>query len=329
MNRKSNASLRWMLILGYLGVLGFLLGCATIGLGQSAVQQGILQLDGGIIKFKNQNGGLEQLAAISSFDLIGRLDSTEPWTVAARPLQRNEATQIAQDLQVGDMVRVRGSILEDGAWLAHSIERADEQTGQTINIVGEVASTGPLVVNGTTFNVTGDTVVSGDVQPGTLVRVDVLALEDGTWEVIGVAPQNGLPAASGCTTVSATVVSVSGNEIQFLGWPTTVTVEDDAQPDTDDNNNDSNENGDNSDGVDIANLQPGQQVLVVLCASENNQVVITKITVLDEDGTTDTHDGEKVLICHKPAKKGGHTISISSSAVPAHLGHGDKMGACP
>lgn len=32
---------------------------------------------------------------------------------------------------------------------------------------------------------------------------------------------------------------------------------------------------------------------------------------------------EKVLVCHN-----GHTISISSSAVPAHLRHGDTLGAC-
>jgi hypothetical protein len=32
---------------------------------------------------------------------------------------------------------------------------------------------------------------------------------------------------------------------------------------------------------------------------------------------------EKVLICHK-----GHTISVSSSAVPAHLRHGDTVGPC-
>ena len=33
---------------------------------------------------------------------------------------------------------------------------------------------------------------------------------------------------------------------------------------------------------------------------------------------------EKVLICHK-----GHTISVSPSAVPAHLRHGDTLGPCP
>lgn len=311
MSRTSNfGSMRWMLIVGYLGVLVFLLGCATLGLGQSAMQEGILQLDGGIVKFRNQNGELEQLAGISSFELVGTLDSTEPWKVAARPLQVNEATQIAQNLQAGSMVRVRGSVLEDGTWLAHSIEPAEDQTGQSINIIGEATSTEPLVVNGMTLDVTNDTVVGGDVQPGTLVRVDVLPLEDGTWEVIGLTPQNNLQATSGCTTVSATVVSVNGNVIQFLGWPATVTVGADVQPD-------------------IATLEPGQQVLVVLCASEDNQVVITDITALSDDDDNDGNNGEKVLICHKPDKKGGHTISVSSSAVPAHMGHGDRMGACP
>lgn len=32
---------------------------------------------------------------------------------------------------------------------------------------------------------------------------------------------------------------------------------------------------------------------------------------------------EHVIICHK-----GHTISVSSSAVPAHLRHGDTLGPC-
>jgi hypothetical protein len=322
MVRKRNTGRRWIWVLGYLGVLVLMLGCAAAGLGSSAVQQGTLQLDNGILKFRTQDGSLEQLAGISSFELIGRLDSTEPWKVAARPLQINEATQVAQNLQAGDMVRVRGTVLEDGTWLAHSIEPAAEPTGQSLNIIGEAASTDPLVVNGTTFDVTSDTVVTGDVQAGTLVRVDVLPLEDGTWEVIGVAPQHELPAASGCTTVSATVASVNGNEVQFVGWPAPVIVQGD--PDT---NNDTNENDD--DGVDIAALRPGQQVLAVLCASENNQVVVTNIIALDDNDGNDVDGGEKVLICHKPDKKGGHTISVSSSAVPAHLGHGDKMGACP
>jgi hypothetical protein len=61
----------------------------------------------------------------------------------------------------------------------------------------------------------------------------------------------------------------------------------------------------------------------------NNQFVITMITALNDEDNDENNGGQKVLICHKPDKKGGHTISVSSSAVPAHMAHGDKMGACP
>jgi hypothetical protein len=173
-----------------------------------------------------------------------------------------------------------------------------------------------------------------------LVRVEILLLEDGTWEVVSISPLNDLPPTSGCATVVATVVSVNGNEVQFLGWPTTVTVED--KPQTDDKNNATDENGaennddqgeaeDGENSVDITTLQPGQQVLVVVCASKDGQLVIVNINIIDNNDDNEASDGgEKVLVCHKPNnKKGGHTLSISSSAVPAHLGHGDTLGACP
>ena len=39
----------------------------------------------------------------------------------------------------------------------------------------------------------------------------------------------------------------------------------------------------------------------------------------------------KVDICHIPPgnPSNAHTINVSKSAVPAHLAHGDKLGACP
>jgi hypothetical protein len=41
---------------------------------------------------------------------------------------------------------------------------------------------------------------------------------------------------------------------------------------------------------------------------------------LDEEG--------KVTICHKPHSKNPHTITVSRSALPAHLDHGDTIGPC-
>jgi hypothetical protein len=39
---------------------------------------------------------------------------------------------------------------------------------------------------------------------------------------------------------------------------------------------------------------------------------------------------EKVTICHRPpGNEKALTLSVGSSAVPAHLAHNDTMGACP
>jgi hypothetical protein len=157
-----------------------------------------------------------------------------------------------------------------------------------------------------------------------LVRVEILLQDDGTWEVISISPLSEVPTTSGCASVVATVVSINGSQIQFLGWPEPVVV---GAPTSYGNDNDNNDVG-----VVLATLKAGQQVLVVVCVSENNQLVITTIIFInndDENDNNDTGSGDKVLVCHKPGKKGGHTLSISSSAVPAHLGHGDKLGACP
>ena len=326
MSNPMKSILRWALFLIVVVVVS---ACSAAGVGSSAVQQGILQLDNGIVKIKDQSGNLQPLAGDSTFELIGTVESVEPWKVSGRALQRNDATQIAQGVKVGDLVRVRGAVLQDGSWLAYSIEPAKQATNQTVILIGQVTSTNPWVVNGLPLNVTGDTVINGDITPGTLARVEILLQEDGTWEVISISPLGDLPTTSGCATVVATVASVNGNQIQFVGWPAPVTAQ--TAPPTDNATNDnSTEEDDDNQGVDLATLKPGQQVSAVVC-SQNGQLVITKLNTLEDENDNDNeaNGGEKVLICHKPDKKGGHTISVSSSAVQAHLGHGDKLGQCP
>lgn len=59
----------------------------------------------------------------------------------------------------------------------------------------------------------------------------------------------------------------------------------------------------------------------------DSEVVLIKIDFDGDDGDDGDDDGdsgEKVTICHK----GKNTISIDSSAWPAHEAHGDKKGAC-
>ena len=110
---------------------------------------------------------------------------------------------------------------------------------------------------------------------------------------------------------------MNGHEIQLVGWPV-IRLDDDVKIEDDQ-------------GGEVT-LSENQVVLVVICSSEDGQIRITHIIIINigEEGEVPSDGGgEKVLVCHKPNKKGGHTLSISSSAVPAHLGHGDKLGACP
>lgn len=337
---RTNAKiLRWGLTMGYLGIVTSMLACMAIGLGTSNVDSGALQIDNGSVEVKGLNGEWRPVAGASTFELVGALKTMNPWVVAGTPLETNEMTKIEDGLQVGDLVRVKGTALEGGKWLAYSIERADEQTNpsSTIVIIGKVTSTDPWVVNGITLNVTADTVITGNITAGMLVRVEILLSEDGTWEVISIAPLGDFTEAEGCVTVAAMIVSVTADEIQFVGWPSLplgsdVKIvsgsggEEGAQGDEQDESQGNEQQGN-------IVLTPNQNVLVVLCPSDDNQIVITQIIVIlvnapGEGGNESSGNGEKVLVCHKP-NKNAHTLSLPPSAVPAHLAHGDRLGACP
>ena len=309
----------FILIVGYLGITLLMLACMGIAVGSSSVEAGTLQVDNGVVEIMDENGDWTPVTGDSAFDVTATLESTDPWKVAGVTVETNESTRIEEGLQVGDLVRVRGIILEDGTWLANSIERAAEQVDPIIILIGRVDSVDPWVVNGIELNVTEDTDIQGTITPGMFVRVEILLLPDGAWEVLSIAPLGEFEEDPDCGIVVATVVSVEGNEIQLTGWPV-ITLGEDVQIESD-------EGGEGT-------LSPNQVVLIMVCPSGEGQIVIVQIIIIVNTGDDGApieggEGGEKVLICHKPDKKGGHTLSISSSAVPAHLGHGDKLGACP
>lgn len=320
--RKNKPPARWHLCLGSLGALAMMMACAAIGVGSVPAMStpnsdsASMQLEDGTVSVKTKSGDWTPVAGDSSFDMTAELESTDPWKAAGITFETNESTQIEEGLQVGDLVHVRGFILEDGTWLANSIERTEEQASPIIILIGKVDSVDPWVVNGIQLNVTEDTDIQDTITPGTFVRVEILLSPDGTWEVLSITSLGNLEENPDCTTVVATVLDVEGDEIQLSNWPVitldkTIKIE--------------NEAGDDG------KLSSNQVVLLIVCPSGENQIVIVQIIILNNgnDETTNKEGEEKVLICHKPDKKGGHTLSISSAAVPAHLAHGDKLGPCP
>ena len=327
MNRWKKSIIRWPLVLAYVGMVAILLGCGASGVASTVTvtstratteltPQTLLRLENGAVELRAEDQGWVPVAGETTFEIVGQLESTDPWMVTGNTFAVRDSTQIDEDLEAGDLVRVKGVVLEDGTWLAYSIEGVEQQPSPTLILIGKVESVDPWVVNGITLNVTGDTVVSEGITPEMIVRVEILLLEDGTWEVLSIVPLDDFTDVPGCATVTATVVAVNGNELQLEGWPV-ITLGDEVIV----------ENDQGADGT----LSPDQTVLVVICPSDGAQITITHIIILttEEDETPADGGGEKVLVCHKPDKKGGHTLSIASSAVPAHLGHGDRMGACP
>lgn len=327
MYRSNSSALRWQWVVGYLGIVIVLLACATIGgsvniTATPVVTQitptALLRLENGAVELQETDGGWIPVGGETTFEIVGELENTNPWMVTGNTFAVRESTHIDEGLEAGDLVRVKGFILEDGTWLASSIARAEteEPVTPTIILIGKVASIDPWVVNGITLNVTPDTLITEGITVEMIVRVEILLMEDGTWEVLSIVPLGHFTDVPGCATVATTIVSVNGSEIQLVGWPV-ITLSDDVKIE--------------SDGGGGGTLGENQFVLVVVCASIDGQIMITHIIILNSDVVNPPADGggEKVLVCHKPDKKGGHTISIASSAVPAHLGHGDKLGACP
>ena len=343
MNNHKTSARRWYLLVSCLAILTLTMACAGMTLGSTSDEA--LQIEDGVVQVKDENGDWTPVAGSATFELVGELTSMDPWTVAGKTFETNDSTQIADGLQAGDLVRVQGTVLEDDTWVAYSIQPAEEQTDPTIVLIGVVDSVDPWVVNGIELNVTDTTDIQGDITPGTIVRVEILLLDDGTWEVLSIAPLGDTTGTPGCATVIATIVSVNGNQIQFLGWPTTITLqttsgnenevengnENDNENEQGGNEGEDNDEQNDNDAGDSDTLEPGQVVQAVVCVSEDGTLVIVNIIVLNtDDGDTPGNGQEKVLVCHKPnSKKGGHTLSIAKPAVPAHLGHGDTLGPCP
>jgi len=261
---------------------------------------------------------IKKVAEANQFEFIGTVESLAPWIVSGIAFDVNEFTMIEPGIVVGSTVRVTGMILEDGTWLATSIELLDETN--TLVFIGIVDSTDPWVVNGLSLAVDENTVFIGEIGVGSLVRVEVLIQPDGAWlvlqmELIDVGP------VVGCVEFVDVVVGLTHEEITLASGVVIPRAIAEVE----------------------GELQVGSPVLVKLCFGPDNVMVYAWVLVLDDlsirptptpsptpTGTPIPDDGGKVTICHIPPGNPGnaHTITVGASAVQAHLNHGDYLGPC-
>ena len=109
MSTNNRPALRWPLLAGYLGTIILMLACLVSG-GAQVSEDGLFRLDNNVVEVQDDNGDWVQVAG-ATFELVGDLESTDPWTVAGTTFETRETTQIEDGLEVGELVRVRGVIL--------------------------------------------------------------------------------------------------------------------------------------------------------------------------------------------------------------------------
>ncbi len=188
--KNKKPMIRGRLLLAYLGTLATMLACVATAVGTdpdtSEPNSNVpIQLENGVVEVRDENGGWTNVSETSTFDLTAELESTDPWKVAGMTLETDDATVIEDGLQTGDLVRAQGLILEDGSWLASSIQRAEGQIDPVIILVGKVDSVDPWMVNGIQLNVTEDTEIQGTITPGMFRAGGNLACAG--WHLGGVA----------------------------------------------------------------------------------------------------------------------------------------------
>jgi len=114
------------------------------------------------------------------FQFTGVAQTISPtvWTVSGISVTVNVSTTIEAGIEVGDLVVVKGQILENGTWLATSIEPAETET---FDFVGVVISQEPWVIGGILIETDEHTQVDDEVEIGNRARVRGRVLPDGTW----------------------------------------------------------------------------------------------------------------------------------------------------
>jgi hypothetical protein len=231
--------------------------------------------------------------------------------------------------------------------MAAEIERLNgDDEARHVELVGTVISIDPWVVSGVPLAVDDETVIEGGVSTGDLVRVKAIILPDGTWlaaEIVLLSDDRG---GLGCLTITGVVASIYADRIELLNGPI-LPLGDDVRI--------------------VGGVTVNSVVMVLVCVDTEGTMTVMSVVVIYQPGLGVTPtaspsptatttplptattpplptpsvppltptvlspdgDGEgKVTICHKPHSKNPHTITVSRSALPAHLDHGDTIGPC-
>ncbi|MBN1139130.1 MAG: DUF3060 domain-containing protein [Anaerolineae bacterium] len=169
--------------------------------------------------FVDQEGGIWLARSIRrlareehQFEFVGLVERIDPWVISGVPIETRMWTEIKDEIEIGDLVEVKGRILPDGTWLAEEIELADDDHDLSFEFVGRVDRTGPWVVDGISLTVTSRTEIKGEIKVGDRVQVEGRIQPGGAWLATEIKLVRARPGR-GCMHFTSLVVRVSPGRV--------------------------------------------------------------------------------------------------------------------
>jgi len=209
------------------------------------------------------------------FEIVGPVESMAPWVVAGVEFATDDRTEIDDDIEAGDRVRVKGRILDDGTWLAEEIQRLEEGRPRRFKFVGEVTGMDPWVVGGIELTVNENTEIKGDIAVGNFVRVEGRILEDGAWLAQKIKR---LDSRLGCLSFSTVIRSADAQQIVLLDWRAVKLGE----------------------GIEVkGEVKVAAVVIVFGCVQEDGELVIINVIVVYQ------LDSIPIVVIKPPSDNGG------------------------
>src|SRR5689334_6222360 len=105
MNTNKKSIARWKLLAGHLVLVSFMLSCMVSG-AQSNPDSVTLHLDKDVVKVQGASDDQTSVGGDPTFELVGEIQSMDPWKVGGVTLETRESTVIDTGLKTGDLVKV-------------------------------------------------------------------------------------------------------------------------------------------------------------------------------------------------------------------------------
>ena len=150
-----------------------------ISVGNTVRVEGVIQPGGALLAERIRLLAEAPGLPFSFTGVVQRIGS-DTWRISGQTVAIDENSAIDSGLAVGDVVAVRGRILDDGRWRAQRIERVSDPE-RTFELTGVLQGRDPWRVAGITLATRNWSIIEPGLEVGQRVRVRGVILPDGTW----------------------------------------------------------------------------------------------------------------------------------------------------